>query len=96
MEFIPVNKDILNKDLVILDYNKDKNENEIKNNYIGYNVDSKNNESSINESFTYNFIQLGKINITFIFKNEIKNLSKLFNMCSNLIDINLSNFKNGK
>ena len=88
-----VNKDILNKNLVILDYNKDKNENEIKNNYIGYNVDSKNNESSINKLFTYNFKQLGEINITFIFKNEIKNLSKLFNMCSNLIDINLSNFK---
>ena len=61
--------------------------------YIGYNIDSKNNESSINKLFTYNFKQLGEINITFIFKNEIKNLSKLFNMCSNLIDINLSNFK---
>jgi hypothetical protein len=87
-----VNNDNLKKNEQVINYNKDKNENDIKKKYIERIIGSQKEEFDSNKSFNYTFEQIGTIRITFSFLNELNNLSSLFQNCSNLININLSSF----
>ena len=91
-----VNKDIqiinsydnLRRANKIIDLGDDwKNEKEIKDN-IEIRINGKTNEFS----YTYKFAKEGKYNIKYLFKNNITNTNCMFCGCSNLINLDLSNF----
>ena len=78
-----------NKDIK---YNKKyENEKEIKENCIIFI-----NDEFIPFSYSYKFNKKGKYTVLYIFKNNITNTNYMFNGCSSLTNINLSNFNTDK
>ena len=66
--------------------NKKGNEKEIKR------CEIKINGESIPFCYRYNFNNSGKHNIQYSFSNELTNINYMFNECSSLTNIDLSNF----
>ncbi len=68
----------------ILEINKDKINSSICDLYL--------NNERINFNYKYKFEKEGKYSLKILFKKSIKNISYMFNQCSSLTSLNLSNF----
>ena len=68
----------------ILEINKDEINSSICDLYL--------NNEKINFSYKYKFEKEGKYSLKILFKITIKNISFIYNECSSLISLNLSNF----
>ena len=82
--FINVYKQIGKTDY-ILEINKDEINCTIYDLYL--------NNERINFSYKYKFEKEGKYSLKILFKRSIKNISYMFQLCSSLTSLNLSNFK---
>ena len=76
----------------VINYNENKNSEEIKESYVERVIGSEKEKFSLNNSFKNTFKQTGMYKIQFVFKKKLSVLSKLFDSCSNLINIDLSQF----
>ena len=81
-----IKKEDINKKINILNYNQNKKEK------ISEFCEIYFNEKKINFTYEYNFKKEGEYSFTFLFNKKLTDSSYLFNKCSNLISIDLSNF----
>ena len=87
-----VNDNNKEKSQQVINYNQEKNLEEIKESYVERVIGSETEKFSLNNSFKYTFKNIGNCKIQFVFKKKLSVLSKLFDSCSNLINIDLSYF----
>ncbi len=87
-----VNNNNKEKSQQVINYNQEKNLEEIKESYVERVIGSETEKFSLDNSFKYTFKKIENCKIQFVFKKKLSVLSKLFDSCSNLINIDLSQF----